>query len=406
MGSQPDPLAPLKGLIAEQVGVVVEWDGCGAVTLSRAESPTRIVIDLFWHKTGFDATRYQGGTPEGALLHYWVSWIAPGTRRDSKRFRICHNLQQVADELAAWASPVPEVPAVVTVESAAPALRQPWLNMPPAPEPRVSSSVLDEAARAALDRDLGCLDWPRLVAHWPVAVDGSPMLKTRVLLAAYGPPTSRRQPCLMVCGADTKRDMKLALSGQPGGFTITVTDEFADNQSDSWAARRSWWTGIPEPAEPPLADQCRALLAEGEFSQACDRAGVELGDLLRHAAAGSTLTGSSVTHYVDFNPTWVPVLHAALARLGPWLLADGLARVEARLAASNKKPLKRSTWSRRLVDFPGQSQQRKLGLHAELTPDGQPCLDIDASASNARLPLSDWTDPRFLAGVTTAERLA
>ena len=394
MDTQPDPLTPLKVLIAEQsMDVTVNWDDCGAVTLNRKGSPTNIVIDLFWHKTGFAPTRYQcGEMPNGALLHYWVSWVATGTgQHNSQRFRICHDIEQVANELTAWADPARPVPSEVVIPPVAPPVRQPWPNLPPMPQPDVSC-VLDLSSQDLLNQDIARIDWPRLITHWPLAADGTPMLKARLLLAAYGPPTSRRQPCLMVRSCDTKRDLLSAQAGNPGGFTITVSDEFVDNQSDNWTARPWLWTTVPVPDEPPLADQCRALLMEGQFSQACQVAGVELGDLLRRASNGLTLIGSSVTHYVDFDPEWMPILHATLARLAPWLLADGLARLEARLAASNKKPPKRGIWSRRLVDFPGQRQSRKLGLHASLTTDGHPLLDIAASASNARLPWSDWTE--------------
>lgn len=264
----------------------------------------------------------------------------------------------VADELTAWVAPEQPTPSEVVVEPVVTPARQPWPVLPPVPDREVSS-LLDSDSQDRLSQDVADLDWPRLIAHWPVGADGAPMLKTGVLLAAYGPPTSRRQPCLMVRGPNTKRDLKLAWSGQPGGFSITVTDEFADNQPDNWVARPWWWADTPEPAEPPLVSQCRKLLADGQFSQACQAAGVEVGGLLRQAAAGSTLLRSPSAYLRDFNPKWTPVLHATLARLAPWLLADGLARLEARLAASNKKRPRRGTWSRRLVDFPGQTQQCK-----------------------------------------------
>ena len=115
----------------------------------------------------------------------------------------------------------------------------------------------------------------------------------------------------------------------------------------------------------------------------CD---VSLGEHLRRMAAGLPMS-----RFDRVNPDWVAELHAALRQLAPWTLASGLARIQQRLAAANRKPPKPGSWSRKLLWFSGQRSQSRLGLgvrHGEQGPE----LDVIDTASNAWLPAPDWQD--------------
>ena len=400
--SESGELAGLVALIERCApGSEVDWSSGASVTITHDGLPEQMDISFFVHfnhPAGYTASPYSGGEiPPTGLLHYWVSWTLLDDHIDRphryKRQRICHDLSQVEQELTAWVAPEQPTPAHITIVPVPAPVRQTWPVVPPRPELEDSSTAMDDATHPALTNDLDKLDWPRLVAHWPVASDGTPLLKGRILLGAYGPATIKRQPCLIIRGPATKRDLKAAQAGQPGGFHLTLSDEFMENQEDCWITRPAWWTSTGTYDEPAVANDCRMLLAAGSIIQACDLAEVTLTEDVRRAAAGLPLD-----RYRTFDPAWVPILHATLARLGPWLLKEGLLRIEARLVAANKRPPKRGTWSRRLIDFPGQRQQAKCGLHATLLFDGQACLDIVESASNARLPRSGWTDPCILLG--------
>ncbi len=130
------------------------------------------------------------------------------------------------------------------------------------------------------------------------------------------------------------------------------------------------------------------MIAKGRIDEACALCDVSLGEHLRRMAAGLP-----TSRFGSVNPNWVDELHAALRQLAPWALVGGLARIQQRLAAANRKPSKPGSWSRKLLWFSGQRSQSRLGLGVRQGEQG-PELDVIDTASNAWFAAPDWQDPQ------------
>ena len=122
------------------------------------------------------------------------------------------------------------------------------------------------------------------------------------------------------------------------------------------------------------------------MDEACALCGVQLGDGLRRLSAGLPLA-----RYTRPQAAWVDELHSALRQLAPWQLAGGLARIQTRLDAANRKPPKPGSWARKLLWFSGQSSASRLGLGVSQGEQG-PLLDLIDTGSNAIFPAPDWQD--------------
>ena len=334
--------------------------------------------------------------PDCERLHLWV------TVRDAAEAYLHH--QVLCDThglhalLQAWREPMAPTPDGLRIAAApAPAARN-TQTAPETPTPACDASALRPwdkvlASRLLADlppadsdqlrADLARVDPQQLARHWPRDARGRLAAKTTALLAACGPPVTlnQRQPCLLISSAGV-RDMPC--------WQLQLSREFRENQRLQWdAAPWLWARDATPPAAPAHAAQARALIAQGRISEACALCDVSLGEHLRRLAAGLPMS-----RFGRVNPDWVAELHAALRQLAPWALAGGLARVQQRLEAANRKPPKPGSWSRKLLWFSGQRSQSRLGLGVRQGEHGGPELDVIDTASNAWFAAPDWQDPQ------------
>jgi len=327
----------------------------------------------------------QGRVPEGWLPYFRVGWYA-----GKKCFanNAAGSFAALEQEFTKWASEWQPTPQQLTVKPVSPAPRPVWRQPPPAPGLESSGlEGLPDDVRKEVLSDIGQMNWEKILANYPADDDGETVIKARILLAAYGPATQKRQPCLILTGPETKKELKAAQLGQAGGFQLTVSQEYYENHDHSWARTRWLWTDERQPEPTEMETGCRALMREGRVSEACALAGVTLGEpVIRYAG------GLPVTRAERPNPEWAEFLRSTLARLAPWKLAEALSAVEERISRANMKAPVRGKWMRRIADFPHQSWQSKLGLQASLCKEGGVLLSLDSSSSNARLPWTDWRD--------------
>ncbi|MFD1711036.1 hypothetical protein FVQ98_00505 [Ottowia sp. GY511] len=293
--------------------------------------------------------------------------------------------------LQQWRLPMAPTPktcrvAPAAARSAAPQPPGPW----PAPPHPTDTAALDNladsdraAAQAQLQANLERLDVARLAGHWPRDARGRLAAKTTALLGVYGPPVTvnQRQPCLLITSGGV-RDMPQ--------WQLRLSMEFRENQRHQWdAAPWLWSDQAHAPAAPRHADEVRALIAEGRISEACALCDVVLADGVLRLAAGLPLS-----RFAAPRPDWADALHDALTQLAPWRLAGGLARIQTRLAAANRRPPRPGSWARKLFWLPGQRTASRAGLGARLGAHGGPLLEVIDTASNALFPSPDWWDDR------------
>ena len=369
-------------------------DCATAVIVAPAETNTseRLEIDVFvhhLHNGALDAIRYQEGQTvgEGERLHGWI------TVRDAKANVIHHEVTCSAERFLQVMKDWLNAPQATPRELVVPALAKSGSTATKAIsgiEPRldldVDTSLLDVLADPAtalsqLQSDMACVDLTRVIAHWPLDDRARLAPRTTAVIGAYGPPTRKRQPCLLLT-SNGLRDMP--------SWRLHLSQEFLYNHRYQWVDAP--WAWSRQYVEPELSDeasatiaQARRLLAEGKIEKACALYGIHIDDRVRRLAAGLPLA-----RFMSLPEVWPGELADALRQLAPWRLAGGLARVQAHLTAANKKPPKPGSWDRKFFWFSGQPQQSRGGLGIRIGANGAPELDIISTASNEHFPNPDW----------------
>lgn len=354
-----------------------------------ADQPGEMKIDVFVHDVnahGLSAWRLEEGRKigEDERAHGWIS-ISDASGRKLHYEATC-SVERFGQVLDQWLSPMREPPlALVVATSSAKAskTRKAAASFTPPRIERDESTQLQQALPDAapsmeqLKRHLSQVDLSTIEKHWPRDEQGRLMPRTNAVLAAYGAPTRKRQPCLLLTSG-TQREMPI--------WRLRLSSEFLHNHRHRWVDAPWMWSAVAtEPALDEKARSARDLIAQGLVGQACDLYGVHASRSVRLLAAGLPFQ-----KYLRLNASWPEELQVALRQLAPWRIAAGLDRIQSYLEAANKKPPKPGSWERKLFWFSGQTTQVRYGLGVRIAGDGKPELDVIATASNEHFPDADW----------------
>jgi hypothetical protein len=241
-------------------------------------------------------------------------------------------------------------------------------------------------------------------------------------LETTAPPGKDRDLCLAVVGPERRRDEQR--------LAIQLTDLIVVNQTHRWEKTPWLWqdvapppsefwgaelvpdavkrqarrgntprTPLPErrfPSTPASQRAARSLqlLEEGHIEEALALYGVSLSADVHRLLGGERILPPACCAHPD--AAWTQLLVDTLRQSAPWLL-PGAVRDEAerlRQWAAQKKGRQRRPPVLKLVIFPGQHHARKASLMLTGDVDGQhPRFEIEATASNARLPDTAWKRP-------------
>jgi hypothetical protein len=342
-------------------------------------------VEFFVHRNGngaFSATRYEEAMQLGAehRLHAWI------TLRDAATEVIHHEVScnpgRFAQLLHEWRTAPDAAPAQVTIRTTActPSLAETAARAPSMGQD-LNLGLLDQLAdsQQALERlqaDVSAVDLMRLLQSWPRDDRGRLAARTTAVLAAYGPASRKRQPCLLA---------RSVMQSNMPGWQLLLSSEFLYNCRHQWSDARWLWSSADAPKDAALERKARQLMAQGRISEACALYGVELHERVRRLSAGQS--------FQRFSPVpepWVQELQAALLQLAPWRLTAGLQRIQEHLSQANRKPPKPGSWERKLFWFSGQRQQARWGPGVRLDKQGKPVLDLIVTASNEHFPEPDW----------------
>ncbi len=200
------------------------------------------------------------------------------------------------------------------------------------------------------------------------------------MLAAYGPATRQRQPCLLLSSLTATQ-----MYTSTPSWTLHLSNEFLYNHRYQWSEARWLWTDELAPVADVDQAKAQALIAQGRISEACALYGVQLSRSVRLLAAQLPFQRFQV-----LPAAWPQELAVALWQLAPWRLAGGCQCIQDYLGQTNRKPPKPGSWERKLFWFSGQRQQVRYGLGIRQGAEGVPELDIIATASNEHFPEPDW----------------
>lgn len=362
-----------------------EYKDAARTRITSSEAAGCMDVEFFVHHGGngaFSATRYEQAMQLGAehRLHAWI------TLRDATGEVIHHEVScnpgRFAQLLHEWRTAPGAAPEQVTIQAMAcsPSTDE-TEAFAPSIDQDLNLGLLDKLADAqqALERlkaDVAAVDLMRLLQSWPRDDRGRPAARTTAILAAYGPATRKRQPCLMV---------RSVMQSKMPGWQLLVSSEFLYNCRHQWSDARWLWSPAEPPKDSALERKARNLMAQGKVSEACALYGIELHERVRRLAAGQS--------FQRFSPApepWVQELRDALLQLAPWRLTAGLQRIQEHLIQANRKPPKLGSWERKLFWFSGQRQQARWGPGVRFDEDGKPVLDLIVTASNEHFPEPDW----------------
>ncbi len=353
-----------------------------------ADQPGELKIDVFVHDLrsyGLSAKRleenYELGEHERA--HGWISISDAAGRK--LHYEVTCSTERFGQVVGEWLAPAHELPEELVVPAPATNSRKvrktASLN-----EPRIerdeSAELLQSLPDAAhwlaqFEKHLSLVDLSTIAQHWPRDEQGRPLPRITAVLAAYGPPTRKRQPCLLLTSG-TQREMPV--------WRLRLSNEFLHNHRYQWTdAPWMWVAGAAEPALDALGLRAHKWIAQGRVDEACDLYGVTVSRRVRLLAAGLAFQ-----KYLRLNESWPGEVQAALRQLAPWRIAAGLARIQDYLGQANKKPPKPGSWERKLFWLSGQTTQVRYGLGVRFASNGKPELDIIATASNEHFPDTDW----------------
>jgi len=284
---------------------------------------------------------------------------------------------------------------------------------------------LTPEGEAALRRDLAGLLLDRIRDGFPPDKRGALALKTTVLLACYAttsPPGRDRKLSLTVSGPQRRSDSQ--------EIRASLEALIPANQDHCWESERWRWHadsldtdranrwGAPVPVDAlaagvlsasQLAEKFekgsadagdKAALAillqdEGRLLEALELYGVEIDGDLKRLCGGQKIYPPACCAYAD--EKWVQRFQDWIRACAPWLLGTATRREAERIAAwaADKRGRRRRLPVLKLLIFPGQHHSRKASLiltSADLEGT-RPRLEIQATASNARLHESGWKRP-------------
>lgn len=285
--------------------------------------------------------------------------------------------------------------------------------------------ALTPDARERLRADLAALLPLHLQWHYPRDERGRLLLGTRVLLAAYASatPLSQGRELWLSATAPARRR-------EPQVVTLELAPLIGENHTHVWAAapwlwdaraqdaprearwgvaalpleRLGWdgWQSLPAatnhdltaaaPAEERAA-RCILLQDAGRLREALALYDVALDDYVGRLLDGERIRYVAPEELADWARTVQEAVRgAALWRFGP-LLRDA-AQGRARWVAE-KRSRKWSPPTLRLFWLPHQTQQSKAAvlLRSHERDGSRPRLEMESSASNARLPAVAWERP-------------
>jgi hypothetical protein len=284
---------------------------------------------------------------------------------------------------------------------------------------------LTPEGEAALRDDLAGLLPSRIRDGFPPDKRGALALKITVLLACYettSPPGRDRKLCLAALGPQRRSDRQET--------RVKLEALIPANQDHCWQHERWRWHadsadtnlaiqwGCPVPVGALAAGVLSAAQLSEKFSngsaEAADKAalaillqdegrliealelyGVEIDGDLKRLCGGQKIYPPACCAYADEN--WVQQFQGWMRACAPWLLGNATRREAERIAvwAAEKKSRRRRLPVLKLLVFPGQHHSRKASLiltSADLEGT-RPRLEIQATASNARLHESAWKRP-------------
>jgi hypothetical protein len=284
---------------------------------------------------------------------------------------------------------------------------------------------LTPEGEAALRSDLTHLLLDRIRSGFPPDQRGAFALNTTVLLACYEttmPPGPDRKLSLAVVGPRRRSDRQELRVGLEALIPVNQEHSWEHERwrwhADSAAADRDIQWGAPVPVEAlgagtlstsQLAKKVengradagdKAALAillqeEGRLLDALELYGVEIDRDLKRLCGGQKIYPPACCAYAD--EKWVKRFQDWMRACAPWLIGNSTRREAERIAnwAAEKKGRKRRLPVLKLLIFPGQHHSRKASLiltSADLEG-RRPRLEIQATASNARLHESGWKRP-------------
>ncbi len=382
-----EPLDLVRQLLADRFPACAmrsAEDGAScAITAAGREGAMRMEVMVHHPVTGaLSCVRFKRGTPQDGSVHFWT--FVDDAAGETLHFEVTCCLNRLGSLIGEWLEPERPFSSRLVL----PATENEAAKVPASGDPtvleEVDASILQtlpepQAALQALAADIARIDRAAVLRHWPRDAQGRLALRATALLNAYGPPTRKRQPCLILVSASAQRRMP--------EFRLTLSQEFLYNHRWNWKDAPWLWAAQHAPNEAPEVHTVRRLLSQGLAEDACDMFGVRLGDGVRRLAEGKPFG-----RFMPNPPAWREELHTALRSLAPWQMRDGLAHIQAYLAATNKKPPKQGSWERKLFWFSKQTQQAKFGLAIGQGENGAPELRIIATASNEHFPEPDWRD--------------
>jgi hypothetical protein len=281
---------------------------------------------------------------------------------------------------------------------------------------------LTPQGEAALRDDLAGLLPNHIRDGFPPDKRGALALKTTVLLACYettSPPGRDRKLCLAALGPQRRSDRQ--------EIHVRLEPLIPANQDHCWEQERWRWHadsadvspairwGAPVPVQALAAGALSATqLAEkveegdaeagdkaalaillqdaGRLIESLELYGVEIDQDLKRLCGGQKIYPPACCAYAD--EKWVQWFQDWMRACAPWLLGDATRCEAERIAAwaAEKKGRRRRLPVLKLMIFPGQHHSRKASLIlTSVDLEGaRPRLEIQATASNARLHESAW----------------
>lgn len=316
-------------------------------------------------------------------------------------------LRAIVDVLHAAASP-----AIASRESLGP--RESAIpGLSPGFDPDNPPGGLIDDAREEMRDDLRHLDAERLLTNIPRDAKGRMELDQEILLASYASSTTQSRGRQMWLVARTPKRRK----DEPA-ITLDIDSLIGENHPHRWDGARWLWDGRAADATeeerwgvanlpvarlgaeeraanlnhmlkacsvPDASHACRVALCillqdEGRIADAYDVAGVEMAPEVRKLLHGHPISLKEL----PLLARWTTALQRELRAAAPWRFAAALVGSEP----SGKRKERRL----RLFALPNQVHQSKASLMLA-EGDNAPRLEIEYTASNARLPFPLWRRP-------------